>query len=244
MISDGSEFGQWNGSAHPCYDDFGLGTCDAPYEPDWSQFIFTAPDGTQYRFDSAGKLYQRIDRNNNSLTFDYSGITHSSGKQVTFTRDGFGRITEIYDPIAIASSGVPAIKYGYDANGNVTNVARLVNRASGGTYENTSYRYDDGSLPHPARASLTARHHRSQQRVDGSAAEPRYDTGHPKSITYEQNAASSSPIKPTTARLHGGAVASSDAARRRAMLTMPTGVRSLKSTCQRRSFPLDERDKS
>jgi len=190
MISDGSEFGQWNGSAHPCYDDFGLGTCDAPYEPDWSQFIFTAPDGTQYRFDSAGKLYQRIDRNNNSLTFDYSGITHSSGKQVTFTRDGFGRITEIYDPIAIASSGVPAIKYGYDANGNVTNVARLVNRASGGTYENTSYRYDDGSFPHHITRVIDPRGITVVSNVlDGlGRLSRRYDAlGNSTSITYEQN---------------------------------------------------------
>lgn len=147
MISEGSEFGSWFGTAQPCYDEFGFGTCDESYEPGWNAFTFTAPDGTQYKFDSNGRLSQRIDRNNNSLTYSSGGITHSSGKQLTFTRDGANRITQIYDPIAIAESGVAALKYSYDGNSRLTNVARLVARASAGTYENTAYRYENSSFP-------------------------------------------------------------------------------------------------
>ncbi len=189
MISDGSQFGQWYGGAQPCTDD-GFGECDEGYEPDWSQFTFTAPDGTQYKFDSSGKLYQRTDRNNNSLTYDYSGITHSSGKQVTFTRDGFARITEIYDPIAIASSGAPAIKYDYDANGNLTNVARLVNRAGAGTYENTGYRYDDASFSHHITRVIDPRGVTVVSNVLDAFGRltRRYDAlGNFTSISYEQN---------------------------------------------------------
>ena len=117
------------------------------YDPALNDFTFTAPDGTQYKFDSNGKLSQRIDRNSNSLTYASGSITHSSGKQVTFTRDGSSRITEIKDPIAIASSGVPAVKFSYDSTGNMTNAARVIDRAGSGTYENTGYRYEDASNP-------------------------------------------------------------------------------------------------
>ena len=148
MISEGSWQGQWYGTAQACTDD-GFGSCDQSYEPDWSLFTFTAPDGTHYKFDASGKLFQRIDRNSNSLTYDWSGITHSSGKLVSFTRDGYSRITEVYDPTAIANGSLqPAIRYDYDDNGNLTNVARLVDRSGAGTYETNAYRYDDATQPH------------------------------------------------------------------------------------------------
>lgn len=144
MMNENAIFGDWSGTIEPGREeDFEVD----PYEPSWTLFTFTAPDGTQYKFDSNGKLAQRIDRNNNSLSYSSGGITHSSSKQVTFTRDGSSRITDIYDPIAIASSGGAAIKYSYDASGNLTNAARLIDRAASGTYDNTGYLYEDGSNP-------------------------------------------------------------------------------------------------
>jgi RHS repeat-associated protein len=114
------------------------------YEPDFSSFTFSAPDGTKYTFNGDGTVASKTDRNGNSLTYSSSGITHSSGKQVTFTRDGNNRITEIYDPIAITTSGSPALTYAYDGNGNLTNVARLIQR-SPTVYENTAYAYTNAS---------------------------------------------------------------------------------------------------
>jgi RHS repeat-associated protein len=132
-------------------DEFGF--CEATaYEPPLSNYTFTAPDGVQYRFDSNGKLYQRIDRNGNALTYTSTSITYSnaavsgSTKQVTFTRDGSNRITEIYDPIAIQTSGQPALKYAYDGSGNLTSFQRLLNRAAA-TYETTTYSYTNASFP-------------------------------------------------------------------------------------------------
>lgn len=128
-------------------DDFEI--CSA-YATDWqpspADFTFTAPDGTQYTFATDGTLASKTDRNGNSVSYGFSGIAHSAGKQASFTRDGFNRITEIYDPIAINTSGSPALKYDYDGIGNLTNVARLIQR-SPAVYENTAYAYTNANFP-------------------------------------------------------------------------------------------------
>jgi RHS repeat-associated protein len=117
------------------------------FNPALDQFTFTALDGSQYKFDTTGKLAQRIDRNNNSLTYGSTNIVHSSGKSIDFVLTS-GRITQIRDSSAIATGGPAAIKYSYDGSAHMTNAARLIDRAGAGTYENTGYFYDDGSNPH------------------------------------------------------------------------------------------------
>lgn len=117
------------------------------YEPDFSQFTFTAPDGTKYGFNGDGTVASKTDRNSNTLSYSSSGISSSTGRQVSFTRDGNNRITQIYDPIAITTSGSPALTYAYDGNGNLTNVARLIQR-SPAVYENTGYAYTNSSFPY------------------------------------------------------------------------------------------------
>ena len=116
------------------------------YEPDFSQFTFTAPDGTKYGFNSDGTVASKTDRNGNSLSYSSSGISSSTGRQVQFTRDGNNRVTEIYDPIAINTSGSPVLKYAYDSSGNLTNVAQLVQR-SPAVYQNTGYAYTNTAFP-------------------------------------------------------------------------------------------------
>lgn len=126
------------------------------YEPDFSQFTFTGPDGTKYGFNSDGTVASKGDRNGNTLSYSASGITHSSGKQITFTRDGNNRITQIYDPIAINTSGSPALTYAYDGSGNLTNVARLIQR-SPTVYENTGYAYTNSIFPYNVTAITDSR---------------------------------------------------------------------------------------
>jgi RHS repeat-associated protein len=143
--------GVWSGDIYAGYPDVD-GQPLGSYEPDFSQFTFTAPDGTKYTFNSDGSVASKSDRNGNTLSFSSSGITWSnpntgSSKSVTFTRDGNNRITEIYDPIAQTLSGYPALKYDYDDNGNVTNVARLIERTTP-VYENTGYAYTNTSFPY------------------------------------------------------------------------------------------------
>jgi RHS repeat-associated protein len=132
------------------------------YEPDFSQFTFTAPDGTKYGFNGDGTVASETDRNDNSLSFSSSGISSSTGRQVQFTRDGNNRITEIYDPIAINTSGSPVLEYGYDSSGSLTNVAKLVQR-SPAVYENTSYAYTNTAFPYNVTAITDPRGITSQR---------------------------------------------------------------------------------
>jgi RHS repeat-associated protein len=141
--------GVWQGAVYagiPDFDGQSLGS----YEPNFSQFVFTAPNGIKYTFNSDGSVASKTDRNGNTLTYSASGITWSnpntgSSKQITFTRDGNNNITEIYDPIAPAPTGPPVLTYAYDSNGNLTNAARLIQR-SPAVYENTGYAYTNANF--------------------------------------------------------------------------------------------------
>ena len=126
------------------------------YEPSTTNYVFIAPDGTQYQFNTASKLAKKIDRNGNTLTFADDGITYShssvsgSTKRVKFVKTN-GRITAVYDPMSLDGSGnitgPAAVTYAYDAVGNLTNVTRLVDRSMS-NYVGTAYRYENGSYPH------------------------------------------------------------------------------------------------
>ncbi len=134
----------WGSTVHlATFEDDIFQTCsvlDTDWNPAPTDFTFTAPDGAQYTFSADGTLASKTDRNGNSVSYSSGGIVHSSGKQVAFTRDGNNRITEIYDPIALNTSGTNVLKYAYDGIGNLTNVARLIQR-SPAVYENTVYAY-------------------------------------------------------------------------------------------------------
>ncbi len=139
----------WQGAIFAGYPDTD-GQPLGAYEPNFSQFVFTAPDGVKYTFNSDGSVASKTDRNGNSLAYSSSGIVWSNpntgaSKQINFTRDGNNRVTEIYDPIAINTSGSPALTYAYDDNGNLTNAARLIQRDPP-VYENTGYAYTNASF--------------------------------------------------------------------------------------------------
>ncbi len=76
-------------------------------------FRLTTKDGTAYIVDETGGLQKVIDLNSNEVQYTSSGIYHSSGQSVQFTRDAQGRITQIVDPAG------NALTYGYDTNGNL-----------------------------------------------------------------------------------------------------------------------------
>jgi RHS repeat-associated protein len=95
---------------------------------DSAQFKYTSKDGTEFILNQNGGLQSVKDLNNNTLTISANGITHSSGKSVSFTRDNQGRISAITDPDGKIQT------YNYDANGDLIS---FINRAS----ETTSYSY-------------------------------------------------------------------------------------------------------
>jgi YD repeat-containing protein len=66
------------------------------YDP--PRFLYTASDGTEFTIHRTNGVQQVQCTNGQTLTFSQSGITHSAGKGVVFTRDAQGRITHITDP--------------------------------------------------------------------------------------------------------------------------------------------------
>ena len=122
------------------------------YEPSFSAFTFTAPDGSKYNFDGNGNVSQHTDRNGNYLQYNSSGIFHSSGKEVLFDRDPTsGNITAVYDPNSQDGfggiTGPAAVTYAYDALGNLTNVSRLVDRGAT-NYVIASYAFTNTTFPY------------------------------------------------------------------------------------------------
>ncbi|MDX2022506.1 MAG: Calx-beta domain-containing protein, partial [Deltaproteobacteria bacterium] len=88
---------------------------DGDFEPfDPRRYRLTLQDGRVLEFDQFDGFTSITDRNGNSLTFDAHGITHSSGKSITFERDEENRITGIVDPMGKRNA------YQYDPDGNLT----------------------------------------------------------------------------------------------------------------------------
>ena len=106
---------------------------DDPYDgnqfSDATGWTFTTQDGRAFTFDALGKLLQMADRNHNTLTFTHTGIYHSSGRSVQFTRDGQDRITAITDPAG------QQLVYKYDAAGNLATFTDRAQAVSAYTYD-------------------------------------------------------------------------------------------------------------
>jgi RHS repeat-associated protein len=98
---------------------------------DRTSYKYTAKDGTEFIMDQLGGLQSVKDTNNNTLTISSSGITHSSGTSIAFTRDAAGRITHVTDPAG--KSNV----YTYDTAGDLVSFKDRENNTTSFTYEPT-----------------------------------------------------------------------------------------------------------
>ena len=81
-------------------------------------FTLTRRDGTDYAFDTSGRLASITDKNANVVALTYTGanltqITDTAGRLITLDYDPSGRITLITDPIG------RTVRYAYDLNGNL-----------------------------------------------------------------------------------------------------------------------------
>ncbi|XXF78679.1 RHS repeat-associated core domain-containing protein [Myxococcaceae bacterium GXIMD 01537] len=81
------------------------------HDPD--TYRLDLPDGRSFVVHEQEGLKTLTDLNGNALTFTRNGIQHSSGKGVTFRRNGLGRIEAITDPEG------QEMTYGYDARGRL-----------------------------------------------------------------------------------------------------------------------------
>lgn len=104
-----------------------VGLFKFPYNPD--NFVLTTKDGLKYRYNQFTGLQSITDPNGNTLTFKNDGIYVGSARQVTFVRDGAGRITKITYP-ALDNEGQPETReltYTYDAAGDLRTFVQPVN---------------------------------------------------------------------------------------------------------------------
>jgi RHS repeat-associated protein len=85
------------------------------YDPE--DYVLTLPDGTQYALNQTKGLTSVKDLNGNTLAVSPNGITHSSGRGITFARDTLGRITKVTDPDEHGTT------YGYDTAGDLVSVS-------------------------------------------------------------------------------------------------------------------------
>jgi RHS repeat-associated protein len=103
-------------------------------------------------------LKRIVQRNGNSIEISSDRVQHFDAvgqptRALVFERNGEGRISAIYDPNNQDTNGVPtgppAVRYGYDARGNLTQVHKLVSFNATATNElTTAYVYDHAVFPH------------------------------------------------------------------------------------------------
>jgi RHS repeat-associated protein len=100
------------------------------------RFRYTALDGTSVVIDRIDGVVSSTEPNGNTLQIGAFGITHSSGKSVTFVRDGAGRITQIVD-----AKGQGQI-YTYDARGDLRSHTSAVGNVTRFTYDGNHHLLD------------------------------------------------------------------------------------------------------
>jgi RHS repeat-associated protein len=96
-------------------------------------FRLTTQEGLVFVIDQQGGVRSMSDPNGNTLTINANGITHSSGKSISFTRDAQGRITHITDPAG------NVMAYSYDANGDLISYRDSENNTTTFTYNSSHY---------------------------------------------------------------------------------------------------------
>ncbi|HEY6909571.1 MAG TPA: Ig-like domain-containing protein [Myxococcales bacterium] len=95
------------------------------------RFQLTTETGEILVVSVGGGAESKTDRNGNTLSIGPGGIVSSTGKSVTFTRDGQGRITTITDPMGQTR------QYAYDLAGDLVGATDRNGNTS-------TYGYDDG----------------------------------------------------------------------------------------------------
>ncbi len=102
------------------------------FDPD--QYLLTLPDGRTLQISMQSGLQKMTDLNGNTLTVTSTGITSSTGKSVTFTRNAARLITQITDPAG------HSINYSYDPlTGNLTSVTDQSGNTTTFTYDTNHF---------------------------------------------------------------------------------------------------------
>ncbi|MBX2999575.1 MAG: RHS repeat protein [Caldilineaceae bacterium] len=89
--------------------------------------------GSEFDLNLTTGLYRMEDPSGNALFINNNGVVHSSGRSVSFVRDGQNRITSVRDPLG------RSIRYSYDAAGDLVSVADRDNQTSTFVYDSGHY---------------------------------------------------------------------------------------------------------
>jgi len=88
----------------------------------------TLPSGRQYDLNLTRGITRVADLNGNVVTIGAGGIVHSSGRSVSFVRDGTGRIAQVVDPLG------NTMTYAYDPSGDLVSFTDREDQTSAYTY--------------------------------------------------------------------------------------------------------------
>lgn len=143
------------------------------YDP--TLFRYVSGEGTVFDVDRTTGVQKLQDRNGNTLTIGANGIVHSSGKSITFARDGAGRITAITDPLGHAQT------YAYDGRGDLIAHTDPVGNTTRFTYDR-KHGLLDVVDPTGARAA------RNEYDADGRLIAIVDGLGHRTEIAHDPNA--------------------------------------------------------
>ena len=103
---------------------------------DADNFVLTSREDYVYDFTAGGDVSLITDPNGNTLTFDSTGITHSSGKKITFSRGSNDIIRNIRTPD----------NHNYSYTYSITNDLVRARKPVFSEYEDYTYNYQHGLL--------------------------------------------------------------------------------------------------
>jgi RHS repeat-associated protein len=91
-----------------------------------NKYVLTEMNGTRYFFDNSShrKITKMVERNGNYINFNYTdslliSLVNNSGQTISFTYDGYGRLSTVVDAI---TSPTRTWTYTYDGAGNLKQV--------------------------------------------------------------------------------------------------------------------------
>jgi RHS repeat-associated protein len=150
---------------------------------DANLYRLTTREGQTLRIDQGSGLQSLTDLNGNSLTVSAAGLVHSSGKGISFLRDGAGRITRITDPLG------NTLDYAYDASGDLIGVNDRLGNLTQYIYND---RHDLLEIIDPTGISVTRNEYAPDNRLiasidaDGNRFDFVHDLGLQREITRDR----------------------------------------------------------
>jgi RHS repeat-associated protein len=111
----------------------------SPYNP--QNYILRTKEGLTYTLTASGGIRKIEDRNGRFIEITPNGITSSTGRNVTFTRNSQGRITQITDP------SNNTLRYEYDSLGRLVRFTDQLNLTTNYTYYSNGHYIQDVLTP-------------------------------------------------------------------------------------------------